>query len=380
MRTSATSISICAVLLSGIIMKNTFGTRIKNWDHPDAQDAVRSQAILRRTSRPGAFIVDELPFLARLPKWLQPGRRDAENAAKEVLDIKMGLWRRIQKQLASGEAPHCYAREILESKDSWYAKGLVEEDLAWVAGGLVEAGFETTAATLNSLVLYLAANQRVQKKAQEELMRVVGPKRLPNFADMCNLPYLRACVKEMLRMNPILAPGIRHHTDEDIMYKDHVIPRGTVLLANTAFLHYDPERFENPSEFMPERYLHHDLHSADYAAMSDPYKRDHFTFSTGRRTCPGARLAENSLNIALAGIMWAFEIRAPLVNGTEVDMEVGEKAYPDARFTIPKPFAARFLPRSKERLRLVKEEWKTAIREGYELRGVVVDVNGIVQH
>ena len=363
-----------------IIMTNTFGTRVKTFDHPDVHNAVKSQTILRKTSRPGAFIVDEVPPLALLPEWLQPGRREAKEAAKAVLDIKMGLWRRLEKQLEAGRAPACYGREILEGKESWYAQGLTDEDLAWVAGGLVEAGFETSAATLNSLILHLAANQRVQEAAQEELMRVIGPDRTPTFADMSNLPYIRACVKEMLRMNPVLAPGIRHYTDNDITYKEHVIPKGTVLLANTAFLHYDPQRFERPFEFMPERYLEHALYSSEYAALSDPYKRDHFTFSTGRRTCPGARLAENSLDIALMNMLWAFEIRPPLVDGVEAKIDLSDNAYLDAGFTIPKPFAARFLPRSDDRLRIVKEQWQTAMKEGYELRGVTVDVDGMVQY
>ncbi|KAL8938469.1 MAG: hypothetical protein Q9216_003882, partial [Gyalolechia sp. 2 TL-2023] len=296
-----------------IIMTNTFGARVKSLDNVDAKNAARSQAILREMAKPGAFLVDEFPPLAQLPRWLHPGRARAKAAAKEILDIKMGLWKRVERQVEAGTAPHCYAREIYESRASWYSQGLVDEDLAWVAGGLVEAGFETTAATLNSIVLHLAANPRVQQVAQEELMRVVGPDRLPKYTDMENLPYIRACVKEMLRINPILAPGIRHYADADVTYKGHVIPKGTVLLANTAFLHHDPSRFDNPHEFYPERYLEHKLHSQDYAAMSDPYKRDHFTFSTGRRVCPGARLAENSLDIALAGMLWAFEIRPPLI-------------------------------------------------------------------
>ena len=363
-----------------IIMTNTFGTRVHRMDHPDVKNAIRSQQILRDTSKPGAFIVDEVPPLARLPTWLQPGQKVAQEAAKEVLDIKMGLWHRLEKQVASGKAPHCYAREIYESREAWYAQGLTTEHLAWVSGGLVEAGFETTAATLNSLVLHLAANLRVQNEAQDELMRVVGPNRVPTYADMPNLPYIRACVKEMLRMNPILAPGIRHYAEEDVTYKGHVIPKGTVLIANTAFLHYDPRRYEDPFDFMPERYLDHPLYSSDYAAMSDPSKRDHFTFSTGRRVCPGARLAENSLDIALAGILWAFEIRPGLVNGIEGKMDLSDNSYLDTGFTIPKPFAARFLPRSDERLRIVKDTWERATKEGYELRGVPVDVDGMIQY
>lgn len=362
-----------------IIMTNTFGTRVKNWDHPDAQNAVRSQAIMRRTSKPGAFLVDEFPPLAYLPNGLQPGRKDAIKAGKEVLDIKMGLWGRLEKQSKAGKAPHCFARSIIENKESWYAQGLNDEDLAWVAGGLVEAGFETSAATLNSLVLQLAANPRAQQAAHDELMKVVGPNRLPKMEDMAKLPYTRACVKEMLRMNPILAPGIRHYADQDVVYKNHVIPKGTVLLANTAFLHYDPARFEKPFEFMPERFLEHNLFSSEYAAMSDPYKRDHFTFSTGRRVCPGARLAESSLDIAVSGILWAFEIRPPLVGGVEVEMDLSDNAYPDGGFTIPKPFAARFLPRSAGSLEIVKKQWQVAMQEGYELRGIPVDVDGMIE-
>ncbi|RYC61646.1 hypothetical protein CHU98_g4556 [Xylaria longipes] len=362
-----------------IIMTNTFGERVKSWDHPDARNAIKSQEILRQTSKPGAFIVDELPPLQRLPAWLQPGRKAAREAAKQVLDIKMRLWRRLEKQFEQGQAPHCYAREILEKKDAWYSQGLNKEDLAWVAGGLVEAGFETTAIALNGLVLYLTANQQVQTVAQEELMRVVGLDRPPTFADLQNLPYIRACVKEILRINPMLVPGIRHFADADVTYKGHVIPKGTVLLANTAFLHFDPARFDKPFEFMPERFLSHGLYSAEYAAMSDPYTRDHFTFSTGRRTCPGARLAENSLRIALAGILWAFEIRPQLVDGVEGPQEVDADAFFPGPFHIPKPFAARFIVRDEVRSRIIREQWEIAMRDGYELRGVQVDVHGIVK-
>ncbi|KAL2020279.1 hypothetical protein VTK56DRAFT_8603 [Thermocarpiscus australiensis] len=364
-----------------IIMTNTFGIRVKSWDHPDAQNAVRSQMILRRTSRPGAFLVDELPPLARLPRWLQPGRREAEKAAREVLDIKLALWRRMEKQVEAGEAPHCYARQVLENRESWYGHGLDEHHLVWLTTGLVEAGFETTAATLNSLVLQLAANPRVQQAAHEELTRVVGPHRLPAFTDLANLPYIRACVKEMLRLNPLGSPGIRHYCDADVTFRGHVIPKGTVLLANTAFLHFDPRRFDAPFEFRPERYLGHALYSSEYAAMGDPLARDHFTFSTGRRNCPGARLAENSLGIALAGMLWAFEIRPPVdAEGREGVMDLSDAAYGDAGFLIPKPFAVRFVPRSEERLKIVKEQWETASKEGYELRGVTVDVDGVVQY
>lgn len=230
-------------------------------------------------------------------------------------------------------------------------------------------------------MLFLAANPAAQQRAHEELMRVVGPDRTPTYEDTTHLPYIHACVKEVLRLCPVPVLGIKHYADADIVYKEHTIPRGTVLLANTSFLHYDPSRFEEPYAFRPERYLNHPLSSADYAAQGDPYKRDHFTFGAGRRICPGARLGENSLNIALANIVWAFEIRPPVVDGGVEEapgMELGDDAYEDTAFRAPKPFAVRFVPRSDECRETVRAQWSQAAKDGYMLRGMKVDVTGVV--
>jgi cytochrome P450 len=359
-----------------IIMTNTFGRRIQDLDDSDVHNAMRSQAILRKTLPP-YFLIDEFPPLHKLPAVLQPGRREAERCAKEVLDIKMNLWRRLEKDFEAGRAPACCGREILANRASLYSHGLTDVDLAWVSGGLVEAGFETSAATLNNLVLQLAANPRAQDTAHEELLRAVGSSRCPRFDDLERLPYIRACVKEMLRMNPILTPGIRRYASDDVTYKGFTIPKGTVLLANTSFLHCDPKRYAEPHRFVPERFLDYNLYSSEYAAMGDPYKRDHYTFSIGRRTCPGARIAENSLRIALAGILWAFKILPPSSgDGREGLMDTSAAAYSDLGFKIPKPFAARFVPRDSERFRIVVEQWRSAQKEGYELRGAHVDVTG----
>jgi hypothetical protein len=68
-----------------------------------------------------------------------------------------------------------------------------------------------------------------------------------------------------------------------------------------------------------------------------------------------------------------------MVNGVEGKMDLSDNAYPDGGFTIPKPFAARFVPRTKAKLDIVKKQWEIAAREGYELRGITVDMDGMVQ-
>lgn len=68
---------------------------------------------------------------------------------------------------------------------------------------MIEAGSETTSSALNSCIKYFAAYPEAQAKAYAEVRRVVGENRMPTFADERDLPYIRACVKEVLRIRPV---------------------------------------------------------------------------------------------------------------------------------------------------------------------------------
>lgn len=177
------------------------------------------------------------------------------------------------------------------------------------------------------------------------------------------MPYINSCLKEILRLCPAPPWILRHFTDADVVYKGYVIPKNTAIVGNTAAIHFDPERYPDPFQFKPERYLNHTKRSAEYAAMADPYARDHFTFGAGRRICPGSRFAENALLLALANIIWAFEIKAPpaMVDGKEkegpAEMNLTDDAFDEAPVKSAKPFKAVFKPRSEARLQIVKQDW-----------------------
>jgi cytochrome P450 len=72
----------------------------------------------------------------------------------------------------------------------------------------------------------------VQRKAQDEIDRVIGGGRLPNFEDRQNLPYIDAIVKEILRWNPVGPMGLPHMTTEDDIYEGYLIPKGAVIMPN----------------------------------------------------------------------------------------------------------------------------------------------------
>ncbi len=140
----------------------------------------------------------------------------------------------------------------------------------------------------------------VLKKAHAELDAVVGPNRLPDFDDEKSLVYVSAIIKEAQRWIPAVPTGLPHGTTENLELRGYLIPAGTILMPNiwsisrdvdstnlmnlSTHLHmfvracmHDPEVFEDPETFRPERYI------KDGAL--DPSVRDpaSFTFGFGRR-------------------------------------------------------------------------------------------------
>ncbi|MAD85379.1 MAG: hypothetical protein CL912_20660 [Deltaproteobacteria bacterium] len=242
-----------------------------------------------------------------------------------------------------------------------------------------KAGSETTSSSLNSLILYLAANPMVQERAHAELDKVVGSSSSPTFEHENDLPYIRAMVKEILRIRPVTNIGTPHYTTADVIYRDFYIPKGTIVSIHQYAIHMDATRYEDPYAFKPERYLNHPYKAGAYASHPDPYARDHFDFGGGRRICPGMHLAENSLYITLAKILWAFRIEPGFnPDGSVQVVDTSDDAYELGANTLPKPFKARFVPRDEKRATVVREEWQKAQRDGFFLGATKVDVNGMV--
>ena len=172
--------------------------------------------------------------------------------------------------------------------------------------------------------------------------------------------------------------GSPHYTTADIVYRDYFIPANSVVSINHYALHFDPERYTDPDDFIPDRYLNHPLKAGAYAAHPDPYARDHFDFGAGRRICPGMHLAENSLFITIACIIWAFNILPPLENEKVGIVDVSDAAYEAGANTLPKPSKLRFVPRSSTVETTLRTEWQKAKVEGYMLGQTRVDAEGMV--
>ncbi|OJJ33663.1 hypothetical protein ASPWEDRAFT_173101 [Aspergillus wentii DTO 134E9] len=356
---------------TSVMMTSTYGRRIPTWECDDVREVYAVMKDFSEASVPGQYIVDVIPWLADiLPKQLHWWQRSIRLLREKQDALWMKLWSGLRTKMESGNAPECFVKQFIES--DYENMGISELQAAFLAGTMIEAGSETTSSALNSCILYLSAYPDIQRRAQDEIDQVVGSIRSPSFSDIEHLPYIRAIVKEVFRMRPPTNMGIPHYTTADITYKQHTIPKNSMIIMQQYPLHYDPSLFPDPETFKPERYLNHPHGSGVYATMADPYERDHWSFGAGRRICVGIHLAENSLFITIAKILWAFNI----VAAEKVDLS--DDAYEPGMMTIPKPFSVRFESRSAEVEEVVRGEWELAEREGYTLRDRKVDAMGIV--
>jgi len=216
---------------ASVIITATYGHRIDSFDHPLAQKVYSVVNNMQLYMEPGAWLVDSLPALRALPQWMLGTWRDfGESCFQHDHKIYLALWENLKKEVKEGKARDCFCKRFLESDPE--KQGLDTLQAAYQSGGLVEAGSETTSAFLNTTILQLTKYPEVQRKAQEEIDRVVGPDRLPTWEDEPNLPYLRAIIKETLRMRPPNKFGINHYTTEDDWYNGMFIPKNTIVTLN----------------------------------------------------------------------------------------------------------------------------------------------------
>jgi hypothetical protein len=173
--------------------------------------------------------------------------------------------------------------------------------------------------------------------------------------------------------------GGPHAADQDIEYNGYIIPKGTGLMLHQNGIQMDPELYPEPEKFNPDRFLDHPLKAGDYVGIADPYKRDHWTYGTGRRICSGMHVAENSLHIVFAKILWAYTISAPKDDGGKLlPVDLSDDAFVLGAVTVAKPYRCIFSPRSAQVAETIVREWKEAEREGFQLGDRKVGIDGII--
>jgi len=153
------------------------------------------------------------------------------------------------------------------------------------------------------------------------------------------LPYITGIMHEALRWNPITPLGVAHKISVDDEYNGYRIPAGSIVVGNVWAMLHNEERFPDPMEFRPERYLDADgqldpaMHDAELAA-----------FGFGRRICPGRQMASDSVWVTITSILATFTLAKPVDAHGHVIEPSGEYAL--GFISRPLPFKCAFTPRS----------------------------------
>ncbi|KAI0441678.1 cytochrome P450 [Xylaria telfairii] len=243
------------------------------------------------------------------------------------------------------DVPECLAKTLLAVRDE---EDLDDLDMAILASAFMIDGVETFSALISSY-------PDVQKRAQEELDRVVGRNRLPNVDDEAMLPYCHAIVKEIERCHNPFWLGTPHVASEDFTYQGQFIPQGTVCILNTWTMHHDPERYPGPYaiwtdlSIQPERFLHDPLSSAQSSNLPDPTERDHWMFGAGRRICLGMAVAKREIWLAVSRMLWAFDMDA------SPDHLIALAEYDGLSGRSPVPFKVYLKPRHENVEKVLRE-------------------------
>ncbi|KAJ9373960.1 hypothetical protein DTO282E5_1316 [Paecilomyces variotii] len=256
-------------------------------DHQRLHQINEMAMFVLQTASFGMTLLDRFPFLDRFPHHIMKRRRMAENLHYKAKDAYTDCCR-------SALQGSCWNWSH-EAQRRSEAKELPWEEVCYSIGELYVAGIHTTKMVLEHFIEPSITHPEMVRKAQEELDSVVGTERLPAFDDMDHLPYIKAVISELLRWRTISTIGVPHTVIEDDEYMGYSIPAGATVVANQFGMNMDEAIFEEPTSFNPDRYFQNPELPVS-------------AFGFGRRSCPGSRLAEASLFIVIARLLWGYQI------------------------------------------------------------------------
>ncbi|KAG2361895.1 cytochrome P450 [Suillus spraguei] len=267
---------------------------------------------------PGAYLVDKYPVLKYVPGY----GRDLKQWSQEEYDMLFGQLNWVKGQMDNHIAPHSVARDLLHMEQNQ----LSEIEIAYLSGSLIGAGMDTTAVAISTVLMAAARFPHLQARVHEELDAIISRETAPTFEDSSQLVQVQAFILEALRWRPVNQMGLPHRATKDIIWNGMCIPAGAIVFGNHWHIGRDPSVYHDPEVFNP----------------NDGSNMKLFTFGFGRRACPGMHVANRSVYIAVALILWSFAV------AEDPDNPIDDTAFTPGVVSHQKPFDLIFKPRIDE--------------------------------
>ena len=156
---------------------------------------------------------------------------------------------------------------------------------------ILSAGHETTAIAMAWTLYWLHRHPEKLNRLLEDISEQ-APTGDPEA--LTQIPYLDAVVNESLRIHPVL-PDLARKLSQDAELMGCKLKAGTAVGAVAFLTHRDPEIYENPDEWIPERFLDHKFSPFEF-----------YPFGGGNRRCIGAAFASFEAKVVLGTLLSAY--------------------------------------------------------------------------
>lgn len=213
--------------------------------------------------------------------------------------------------------------------------GLSDKEIRSEIGTFFAAGFETTCASLNTMLLHLALNPEIQEKCRDEINMVLSSKSGGSGSslnidmvmdDLVSMKYVERCIQENLRLTPTI-PHFYRRLDEPLKITDDLeFFAGDNLLIVPWALHRDPKFYPEPLKFDPDRFLKENI------SLRNSYS--FVPFSSGKRNCIGEKFSVMEIKVLLACILANFDVSTNVQSLQDVKFMFEMSIRPEKEFHI----------------------------------------------
>ncbi|KAM3398994.1 flavonoid 3',5'-hydroxylase-like [Capsicum galapagoense] len=196
---------------------------------------------------------------------------------------------------------------VMANMDNSEGERLSTTNIKALLLNLFNASIDTSSSTIEWALSEMIKNPKILKKSQQEMDQIIGKNRRLIESDIPNLPYLRAICKEAFRKHPSTPLNLPRVSNEPCTVDGYYILKNTRLSVNIWAIGRDPDVWENPLEFDPERFL--SGKNAKIDLQGNGFEL--IPFGAGRRICPGTRLGIVMVEYILGTLVHSFDWKLP---------------------------------------------------------------------
>ncbi|TKA72850.1 hypothetical protein B0A55_07699 [Friedmanniomyces simplex] len=295
-------------IMGDLVFGKSFGTL---GDKPENRQGVW---LLGRAAKRN-YVVAAMPVLAQrgLERWLPCLRSLYLDRCRYLAFGKAQVMARMKENGFGESGRRDIFSFLLHAKDPETGTGFPMPEL-WMEGNtLIVAGSDTSSTTMSAILFYLLHNPEALRRLEGEVRTTFDKAddiRMGLQMQCCS--WLRACIDESMRMSPAVAGLLPREVMEGgfiIPAMDLHFPAGVEIGVPTYAIQHNADYVDDPFSFEPDRWLHQDDKLPEHRQNKEALNSVFCPFSLGHRSCLGKPLVYMELCIAIARLVWEYDMR-----------------------------------------------------------------------